>query len=178
MRSSTGRSHRLRRPRLTLEPKRGPRLGRKLLPVGLDRPPLDGAQADGDPVLALEVLAHDVGIASVPVKPLPQPGLKPVELARPPRHGERPPATRRHVAPHRRPAAPELSGQPPRPPAQQPHRRRHLVRLQHDLPPRFHSPQRACHSSILHSPPLVQRGPVLGVVRGSVLRVARQAYGG
>jgi hypothetical protein len=94
LRSSTGRSHRLRRPRLTLEPKRGPRLGRELLPVALHRP-LDRAQADGDAVLALEILANDIGIASVPVKALPQPGLQPVELARPPRHGERSPAASR-----------------------------------------------------------------------------------
>jgi hypothetical protein len=93
--------------RRRLEAQRRPRLGHELPPVGPDRP-LHRAQADGDPVLALEVLAHDVSIAAVPVEPLPQPGLEPVQLARPPRRRERPPAARGHVALHRRAAAPEL----------------------------------------------------------------------
>ena len=167
-------------PRWCLEPQRRPRLGREFPPVGLHRP-LHGAQADLDPPLALEILAHDIGVAPVPVEPL---------LAATPRHrracrraahqrtaASRPP----YVAPHRRAAASELLRQPPRPPAQtmQPHHRRHFVRLQHDLPPRLQHPRRgpATGSTSRTAPFLsLQRGPVLTVVRGSVLPVAQHAW--
>ena len=146
--------------RRRLEAQRRPRLGRELAPIGLHRP-LHGAQADLDPPLALEILAHDIRVAPVSVEPLTQPLLQPIELVATPRTGKRLPAARRDVAPHRRAAASELLRQPPRPPAQtmQPHHRRHFVRLQHDLPPRLPYPQRPCHRIIFHTRLLsLQRG--------------------
>src|SRR5262249_27711223 len=81
-------------PRRCLKTKRRPRPRPQRLPQGCNRP-LDRPQADFEPLLAIEILAHDVGVATMLAKPLPQPLLQTIELLRPPR---RPVA---HIAPSR-----------------------------------------------------------------------------
>jgi hypothetical protein len=115
-----------------LEAHRGALLGLQLPPPALD-PLLHRAQADFDPVLALQLLANDVGVPAVAEEPLAQPVLQTVErrpalgLA----EGHRAPGAK--IAPDRIARAAELLRQPFRSPAElvQPHHRGHLFRLKH-----------------------------------------------
>ncbi len=74
-------------------------------PPALD-PLLHRAQADLDPVLALQLLANDVGIPAVPEEPLAQPILQTVE--RPPALG----LAERHRAPGAKAAPTVFRAQP------------------------------------------------------------------
>ncbi len=61
-----------------LEAQRRPRLGPQRLAQSRRRP-LDRAQAHRPPSLAQQILAHDVGVASMPPEPFSQPVLKPLQ---------------------------------------------------------------------------------------------------
>jgi hypothetical protein len=65
-------------PRRRFKPQGRPRLGLQRLAQPGDRP-LDRTQAHRQPFLAPQILAHDVGVAAMPPKPLGQPVLKPLQ---------------------------------------------------------------------------------------------------
>jgi hypothetical protein len=75
-----------------LEAHAGPRLGKQITSQ-ISHCPLDRAQTDPDPVLPRQLLAHHVGIASVPAKPLGQPAFQPSKRRRPTPTSVRRPAT-------------------------------------------------------------------------------------
>ena len=130
-------------PRRCLEAHRRLRLRRQQPPVRRDRT-LHGPQAGVDRQLALEILAHHLGVAAVPVEALLEPCLQTGELRGPPRTAVRHPARRRDVALHRVPAAAELRRDPLRPPPQlvEAEHGLHLVRPHHPSPPRSSRPRR------------------------------------
>jgi hypothetical protein len=138
--------------RWCFKPQAGARLGLQR-PAQRGRCALHRPQRYLDPMLTQQVLAHHVAIAPVLPEALPQPVLKPAETPTTTRRANRRPATRRQIALHRVPAAPQFLGDPPRPPAQlvQSHHRRHLVRRQHLLPPRIQPPGRASPQRQFHS---------------------------
>ena len=115
-----------------LEAHRRAPLGLQLPPPALD-PLLHRAQADLDPVLALQLLANDVGVPAVAEEPLAQPVLQTVErrLALGLAEGRRAPGAK--IAPDRVACAAELLRQPFGSPAKlvEPHHRGHLLRLDH-----------------------------------------------
>jgi hypothetical protein len=121
-----------------LEAHRGAPLGLQLPPPALD-PLLHRTQADPDPVLALQLLANDVGVPAVAEEPLAEPILQTIE--RRPALGlvEGHRASGAKVAPDRIARAAEFPRQPFGSPAElvQPHHRDHLFRLKHlfSLPP-------------------------------------------
>ena len=129
--------------RRRLETHRRPRLGAQFLAQMRHRP-LDRAQAGLDAVLAFEILAHDIGIAAMPAKPLAQPCLKPVQPRRPSRRPIVHPTIGRQIAMHRAAIAPHLGRDPSLSPTQrlQPQHRRDLVRRAHLIPPQLLQPLR------------------------------------
>ena len=145
--------------RRRLETHARPRLGHQLAPKSANRP-LHRAQADADAMLPLQLLTDDVGVATVPAKPLGQPVFPSVQRSRSPGASIRRPATLAQIAPNRVPAAAELERDPLRPPTQlrKPQHHRHILGRLHPLFPR--SPRRG--KSIAHSRhlPSAQEGSV------------------
>jgi len=127
--------------RRCLKTQRRPRLGAQL-PAQMRHRPLYRAQAYRKAVLALEILAHDVGIAAVPAKPRGQPIGKPTKRLRTARRAVAHPTFRRQIASHRAPIAATASGASDPPAA---------------------APAAALHLTIPSSlaPPLVNRGGAL-----------------
>jgi hypothetical protein len=163
-------------PRRRLEAHRRQRLRRELAPQVRHRP-LDRAQADDNPQLGRQLLAHHVGIAAVAAQPLGQPRPVPGQRPGPLGRAIRRPPTRGEVALHRLAVAAKFRRDPPRAPAQipQPQHRRHLVRHPHPLPPPVGYGRNNAHL-VRHpvSPLLARGGWVPDVAAGWVLHVARQ----
>ena len=92
-----------------LESHRRPRLGAERLAQRRDRA-LYGAQRDGDPVLALQVLAHDVGVAVLLAEALGHPVGERVQRLRPGATHHRRPGALAEVALHGVAGAADLAG--------------------------------------------------------------------
>src|SRR5438552_1307721 len=139
--------------------------------------PLDRAQGQSDALLGFKFLPDDIGVAGMPAKPLRHPLLVPSQCPRPTPAAIRNPAALRQVPADRHVAAPQLTRDPTHaPPLRlQPQHRRHLVRRLHPLPPPQPPPPSRLHRFVHPQTLLLDRGgPVLNVVRGPVLSVARQ----
>jgi len=120
-----------------LKANRRPCFGLQFAPQRRDRP-LDRAQAQLEPLLGKQLLAHDIGVLGVPAKPLGHPILKSGQHPASVAAAIRQPAALRHVMPNRHVAAAQFARDPLDAPPQpfQPQHRRDLVRRLHHLPPR------------------------------------------
>jgi CubicO group peptidase (beta-lactamase class C family) len=94
-------------PGTSLKANRRALLRLQLPPPGLN-PKLDRSQPNYDPVLARQLLTHDIGVAAMPEEALAQPVVEPIERRLALRLRERHRAAGTQIAPHRIAGAPEL----------------------------------------------------------------------
>lgn len=158
-----------------LEAHGGPGFGFEALADGLHRA-LDGAQRDADAQLVGELLAHDLGVASVLDEPVGEPVAEVIEGFGPPAAGVGRRAAEPDVAPDGVAGDAELGGdapQPPAPPVEFEHHE-HVVRRLHllDLRAAWCVSEVIRVRVVVHPVSPLRRGVSFRVVWGSVSGVA------